>query len=71
MTDRDIETYLESFEGEQENDSSTVNIVEIKKKMAFIKREVNKPHNCTPACLCKAINISIDLLDMQIKKLGV
>lgn len=65
------EDYFETFEEVLTPDETKIaveNLDNIKKKCDNIRQEVNKPHKCSKGCICKVINIQLDMLNIHINE---
>ena len=69
--DSDINTqdYFDSFEEvitPDEEKEARETLDKITQNAYNIRQEVNKPHKCGPNCICKVLNVQLDLLNAHI-----
>ena len=68
----DDEDYFETFEEvltPDEEKKATETLDKVSKTSYNIRQEVNKPHKCSPNCICKVINIELDLINAHANEL--
>ena len=72
--DRNDDDYFETFEEvltPDEEKKARETLDKVSNNSYNIRQEVNKPHKCSPKCICKVINIQLDLLNAHINEVRV
>ena len=65
----DNDAYFETFEEDITPEKSLEELDIIGERAYNIRKEINKSHSCKTNCVCKVINIQIDLLEIAIGNL--
>lgn len=64
------EDYLNTFSNYSTGEkhfADSIDLDEIEKRSKEIRAEVSKPHKCGKGCLCVALKINLDIIDIHIK----